>query len=243
MKNLIKLLLFTLFTVCLSSTAFAKVYDFTYYNQLSLIEDPHESVDIKIDLIKNAKHHVHIITYFWDNSEVPRRVAEELNKANERGVEVRIVTSFLPTFGTDPLGKGKGVLKHKNPTASLDYPNTFLSPVEDPNSAVFTYFSLTPGTKFSLTNSFHEKIFLVDGEVAIIGGRNISDSSLSGKDLEVMMRGAVVNQVQDHFYRMYYFILYSKMEANCSRNNTIYVECSNVFLRSHFNTAYKTYSG
>ena len=54
-------------------------------------------------------------------------------------------------------------------------------------TATFTYFSLTPGKDFTLTNSFHEKIFLVDGEVAIIGGRNISDSSLNGKDLEVLM--------------------------------------------------------
>ena len=89
MKNLFEILLFT---VCLSSTAFAKIYEHTYNNQLSLIEDANESVDIKVDLIRKSKHHVHIITYFWDDSEIPKRLATELNLANERGVEVRIVT-------------------------------------------------------------------------------------------------------------------------------------------------------
>jgi phosphatidylserine/phosphatidylglycerophosphate/cardiolipin synthase-like enzyme len=107
--------------MCLSSTAFAKVYDYTHNNRLSLLEDANASVDLKVELIRKAKHHVHIVTFFWDDSVVPKRLADELNKANARGVEVRILTSFVATMGTDPLGKGKRTLNRKSKTATFSY--------------------------------------------------------------------------------------------------------------------------
>ena len=233
MKNLFTILLFIL---CLSSNAFAKVYEHTYNNQLALIEDANESVDMKIDLIKNAKHHVHIITYFWDDSEVPERLAAELNKANERGVEVRIITSYLPTLGTDFFGRGKALLNYKNPKKRK-------KEVDGPPSATFTYFALTPGGEFTVTNSFHEKLFLVDGEVAIIGGRNISDSSLNGKDLEIIMRGAVVNQVQEHFRSMYEFSMYLKFVDICKQNSSLYEDCGQEYAGVRFEEEDKKYFG
>lgn len=196
-----------LLTMCLSSTAFAKVYDYTHNNRLSLLEDANASVDLKVELIRKAKHHVHIVTFFWDDSVVPKRLADELNKANARGVEVRILTSFVATMGTDPLGKGKRTLNRKSKTAT------------------FSYLSLTPGATFSLNNSLHEKIFLVDDQVAILGGRNTSDSSLNGKDLEVLMEGAVVNQVQDHFKRMYDFLLDQKINKHCMQRSELNSKC------------------
>ena len=231
MKNLFVILLFI---VCLSTTAFAKVNDFTWGNQLSLIEDASESVDIKVDLIRKAKHHIHIITYFWDDSEVPKRLAAELNLANERGVEVRIITSYLPTLGTDFLGKGKASLNHNNPTKE----NYKIS-----KTATFTYFSLTPGKDFTLTNSFHEKIFLVDGEVAIIGGRNISDSSINGKDLEILMRGSVVNQVQEHFRSMYDFMIYLRVIDKCNPGQFLYEDCGEIYNSTRFLQSDNRYFG
>lgn len=213
MRNLLWILLLT---VCLSPKAFAKVYDYTHNNRLSLIESADESVDLKVELIKKAKHHVHIVTFFWDDSAVPKRIADELNKANDRGVEVRILTSYIATLGTDPLGRGKRTLNHKS------------------KKAIFSYLSLTPGAAFSINSSLHEKIFLVDGEVAIIGGRNTSNSSLNGKDLEVLMEGAVVNQVQDHFKRMYDFILDLKINRRCMKKDDLDSKCIKKYKVSRF---------
>lgn len=193
MKNIIlTLLLIVLSTGVLS----AKVYDFTSGNKIELMEDPHESADIKVDLINKAKHHVHIITFFWDESSLPARLAAALNEANKRGVEVRILTTAFPTFTTDLLGKGRRKLN-----------------ISDENK--FIYLALSPGRYFSMTHSLHEKIFLVDGEVAIIGGRNVSDSSFNGKDLEVKMQGEVVGQIQDHFKIMFDFLLDMKVKSQC----------------------------
>lgn len=179
----------------------AKVYDYTEGNRLSLLEDPALAIDHKIELIKKARHYIHIITFFWDDTNVPKRLAEEINRASARGVEVRILTTYIATAGVDPFAKGKKELKKGS-------------------GATFTYLQLTPGIQFSLTHSLHEKIFLVDGEKAIIGGRNISDSSLSGKDMEIEMQGPVVNQVQDHFKRMFDFIVDRKINTVCASDKT-----------------------
>ena len=220
MKNL---LTFILYTLCLSSIVDAKVYDFTHNNRLSLMEDPNASVEAKVELIRNAKHHVHIVTFFWDESAIPKRLGEELNKANERGVEVRILTSYVATLGTDFLGQGKRALNYKSKTA------------------VFSYLSLTPGASFSLNHSLHEKIFIVDGKKAIIGGRNTSNSSLSGKDLEVLMEGPVVNQVQDHFKRMYDFIIDQRINRHCKQVENTDMKCVKDFKKTEFSLTDKRF--
>lgn len=203
-----KLFVMLIFSVCISSLSYAKIYDFTQNNRLSLLEDGNAAVDLKIELIKKAKHHIHIVTFFWDDSSVPKRLAEELNKANERGVEVRILTSYMATLGTDPFGKGKNTLNYNSKIAT------------------FSYLALTPGLTFTLNSSLHEKIFLVDDEIAIIGGRNTSNSSLKGKDLDIVMEGPVVNQVQDHFKRIYDFILNQKIQTHCFFRNKQESKCA-----------------
>lgn len=180
-----------------STALHARVYDYTQNNKMTLLEDPAEAVDYKIELIRKAKHHVHIITFFWDDSSVPERLSKELNIANARGVEVRILTSFVPTLTTDFLGGGKRALNLKSKTAT------------------FSYMQLMPGRIFSVTSNLHEKMFIVDGEKAIIGGRNSSASSLNGKDMEVVMEGDIVNQVQDHFKVMQDFLIEEKVKSKC----------------------------
>ena len=187
------------------TVAMGKAYEPTYKNRLTLIEDPQASVDYKIQLIRNAKHHIHIITFFWDATEIPKRLAAELNAANRRGVEVRILTTLIPTVGIDFLGKGRHLLEDKLYN----------------DKATYSFLQFSPGLKFSVTHNLHEKVFLVDGEKAIIGGRNLSDSSLKGKDLEILMEGPVVNQVQDHFKVMFDFVSNRKMKMSCVQENKI----------------------
>ncbi len=175
----------------------AKVYDFTEGNEISLLENPRTAAQLKLDLIKKAKHHIHIITFFWDETSFPSEMARELKAAHKRGVEIRILTTGFATFTTDLTGKGRKQLKTKK------------------SDTVFSLTKLAPGRFFTLTHNFHEKIFIADAELAIIGGRNISNSSFRGKDLEVLMKGPVVNQVQDHFKVMFDFVTDVNKRTNC----------------------------
>ena len=183
--------------LCVAAPLQAKVYEYTQNNKLTLLEDPAEAVDYKVELIRKARHHVHIITFFWDDSSVPERLSKELNLANARGVEVRILTSFVPTLTTDLLGSGKRALNLES------------------KKAAFEYLQLMPGRFFAVTSNLHEKMFIVDGEKAIIGGRNSSATSLNGKDLEVVLEGPVVNQAQEHFKIMQDFLIEQKINKKC----------------------------
>lgn len=212
-----KSLIITLFLVLgLSNFAQATVYDYTSNNSISLLKDAKESAELKLSLIRNAKHHIHIMTYFLDNSNFPSEVFKELLKANERGVEVRILSTFVPTFAKDLKMKTKKKLKGNN------------------SDATFLYLLLGTKGNVTLLNNLHEKIFLVDGETAIIGGRNLSDSAFRAKDLEVLLKGTIVDQLQAHFQKMLDVLLEREIDKKCDHYATIDLECRNKFLSGRF---------
>lgn len=198
--------------------AFAKVYPFSKSNRLTLLEDPEKGMEYKLNLVKQAKHHINIVTYLWDASSFPKKLAHELKEANARGVEIRIVTNFVMTFGVDMLGKGRKEMKSMS------------------DKTLFSYLALTPGNNIVATNNFHEKILLVDGKTLVMGGRNITDNSLSGKDMEVVVEGAAVNQVQDHFKTIYDFSSDLKAESKCKRiqNESSKAKCFESFNKNKF---------
>lgn len=185
----------------LSGASSAKVYDYTEDNQLTLLQNARDAVDLKLDLVRKAKSHIHIMTYYWDKKGYPMELITELKKAHDRGVDVRIMTTYIPSLTMDFFGKSKKAL--------------YAGEKNSDSGAALAYLKLVPGNNESLTNNIHEKIFLVDGEVAILGGRNISDNDFRAKDLEIKLEGPVVNEVQEHFQKMFSFLLEFKKKSSC----------------------------
>jgi len=60
----------------------------------------------------------------------------------------------------------------------------------------------------------------VDAQVVILGGRNISDSQFNGMDMEVIFKGEVVNQVQDHFQKTMNFVVDIFLEDQCKNTQS-----------------------
>ena len=187
-------------SVFASRSAFAHVYDFTDNNKLTLLQNPKDSADFKLDLIRNAKHHIHIMTYYLDKSDFSLQVASELKKAHDRGVDVRVMTTYLPSLATDFTHKTEDVLMLGDP---------------DQGTSTLAYLTLVPGNNEGVTNNLHEKIFLVDGQRAILGGRNVSGNDFKAKDMEVLLEGPIVNQVQQHFKLMFDFLTNLKIINSC----------------------------
>lgn len=203
--------------------ASAEVYKYTEDNKVTLLQDARASVALKLDLVRNAKHHIHIVTYYWDNHGYPIELMKELNKAHARGVDVRIMTTFIPNVTMDLFGKSKRELtKNKNKNRNA----------ENRNDAVLAFMKMVPGNNQAITNNIHEKIFLVDGKRAILGGRNISDNDFRAKDLEVLLEGQVVNQVQAHFEKLFSFLVMLKIKEKCSVKNTV---CAEKIAQTEFN--------
>ena len=201
----IKLNIFSIVTIAIivySNSLFAKIYDFTEGNKLNLIETQKLSSETKINLIRTAKHHIHIISYLWDKSDFSIEIAKELASAHERGVEIRFMSTSVADLSSDINQKAESIL--------LDS--------KDKNAARLSFLTLRPGQHESLTNNLHEKIFLVDGHVAILGGRNISDLESHSKDMEVLIAGPVVNQIQSHFLKMFNFLTDLKISKSCPKH-------------------------
>ncbi|MDD4975121.1 MAG: phosphatidylserine/phosphatidylglycerophosphate/cardiolipin synthase family protein [Bacteriovorax sp.] len=211
------LLISSSLVLSLVSPLHAKVYDFTEDNKLTLLQDARAAVELKLDLVRHAKNHIHIMTYYWDKKGYPIELIRELKKAHERGVDVRIMTTYIPSLTMDFWGKSK-----KELFAGYDKNNS---------SAVLAYMRMAPGNNESITNNIHEKVFLVDGEKAILGGRNISDNDFRAKDLEVMLEGEIVNQVQEHFKKMFSFLIDLKIGNDCKKKK---VDCLAKFNKLKF---------
>ena len=175
----------------------AKVYDFTYNNKIDLLINSRDAADLKIELIKNAHHHIHIMTYYLDSTPLPSNIINELKNAHERGVEVRLLSTFVPVMTKDFFRKTNKALR-----------------IND-GGAVFSYQLLHPIHNLKILNNLHEKIFIIDGEKAIIGGRNLSDNSYRTKDMEALVEGDLVLQLQDHFRETLNFVIDINKVAYC----------------------------
>ena len=92
-----KLVLIFLFVFLCLQVVSAKIYDFTEGNKLTLLQEPKAAAEYKLKLIRKAQHHIHIMSYSWDNSAFSQRMTIELKKAHERGVEIRILTTSFAT--------------------------------------------------------------------------------------------------------------------------------------------------
>lgn len=142
-----------------------------------------------------AERSIDVQYYLYHDDLLGRLISDLLLKASDRGVRVRLLVDDMGLAGRD-LG-----------AAVLD---------SHPNIAVriFNPFSRNVGrtSQFltrlgSVTRRMHNKLFTVDNQVAILGGRNIgneyfeADSDLAFSDLDVMAIGPVVKEVSSVFDR------------------------------------------
>lgn len=205
MRKVIESIVSFIMTLVLTAgLAKGAVYDFTEGNKLTLLHDPVKSTELKLELVRNARHSVHIVTYYWDNTGYPIELMKELKKAHARGVDVRLMSSYIPAATMDFFGKARRTLDIRDSRKNSE--------------ATLAYLRLVPGNNQSWTNNIHEKIFLIDSKVAILGGRNVSDNDQRAKDLEVKIEGPAVNQVQEHFRRLFNFLVDLKILNHCKTN-------------------------
>ncbi len=133
--------------------------------------------------------------YLYHDDLVGKLFTDLLLKAADRGVRVRLLVDDMDLAGRD-LG-----------AAALDsHPNMEVR--------IFNPFSRNVGrisqfvTRYgSVTRRMHNKTFIVDNQVTILGGRNIgneyfdADPDLAFSDLDVMAIGPVVKEVSSIFDR------------------------------------------
>jgi putative cardiolipin synthase len=160
-----------------------------------LIADNLDAFAVRALAAREAKHSLDLMYYLWYEDSTGKLLIQEAIKAADRGVRVRMLIDDI-----NPRDNDQAYLaldSHPNISVRLFNPSwlrigKYLRRVE---------FCLRMR---SLTRRMHNKAWIADGELAIIGGRNIGDpyfdaSETNFRDLDALLRGPAVAKTAEIF--------------------------------------------
>lgn len=128
-----------------------------------LLTNPYEAMAARVHLARSADISIDAQYYIWRADIAGTLLFEELFQAAERGVRVRLLLDDNGTQGIDKLLAALNA----HPNIEIRLFNPFLYR----NARWFGFL-----TDFSrLNRRMHNKLYIVDNQVAIAGGRNIGD--------------------------------------------------------------------
>jgi cardiolipin synthase C len=151
----------------------------------------------RLGLADTAERTIDCQYFIWNGDSSGMILMQRLLKAAERGVRVRLLLDDITSHGKD-LGLAALNL-HPNIEIRLFNPLG-----RRYYSGLFRTLSMTFHAS-RMTNRMHNKIFAVDNQVAIVGGRNIGDEYFglnkrsNFRDLELLTMGPLVNDVSHAF--------------------------------------------
>lgn len=143
--------------------------------------------------IAAAERSIDIQYYIWRDDITGNLLLKALHDAAQRNVRVRLLVDDNGTSGLD----GKLALLNSEPNAEVRLFNPF--PIRHFKTLAF----LTDFRR--LNRRMHNKSVTVDGQITIVGGRNIGDEyfgatpGVAFADLDVMVAGDVVDEVARDF--------------------------------------------
>lgn len=128
-------------------------------NEVDLLRDGPATHKAQLSAIRQAQHHIHLITYILTDDKLPQEYQEALLERRAAGVQVRLM---FDSVGGRTVGED------------------FLKVLTDAGVEVRSYGSMNPlaDEPLRVSRRHHRKILVVDGKVAFTGGINISDEYL-----------------------------------------------------------------
>lgn len=161
-----------------------------------LLSTPTNALMSRVALADQATASIDLQTYIFNDDATGRLIADKLLDAADRGVKVRLL---LDAFESPDPNLFDALDTHENIEVKLF--NPFRS--RDPG-ALSTIGQML--LEFSrLNRRMHNKSFIVDGRVAVIGGRNIGDEYFDAsdaanfRDLDLLVIGPVVGDARRAF--------------------------------------------
>lgn len=144
--------------------------------------------------ISKAKHYIHIEYYKWYNDSIGRHMLNELAKATDRGVKVRILYDAFGCSGEDPNVTDDFIAHYRS--MGLDLVGW------DPMRFPYINHAL---------HRLHRKMVVIDGRMVYTGGLNVADYYIHGKpeigkwaDMHARLEGPIVDEYQRLFADMWY---------------------------------------
>ena len=182
----------TPFRTLVDKTAAASESDPAHY--VGMLDIGEQALLLRIHLIRAARKSIYIQQYIWSADASGTFLLRELIKAARRGVDVKIVSDQLSTVSDAEL-MASIVMAHRNLKFKL-YNPTF-------GQLETSYIELAvSGFLLSGVNRrMHNKVMVIDEEIAILGGRNHEDRYFDldpdyvFKDRDIFVVGPVVRDM------------------------------------------------
>ncbi len=133
--------------------------------------------------------------FIWHNDLTGRLLANEVHDAAQRGVRVRILLDDMNAYGLDP----HLLALDAHPNIELRVYNPFRN-----RGGVGRVLEMLRRL-FRINHRMHNKAWIADGRVAVVGGRNIGDRYFSAgpdvnfRDLDLLLLGPAVGQASGIF--------------------------------------------
>lgn len=169
-------------------------------NKVELLVDGPTTYQAMFAAIEAAKDHINMETFILENDEIGRRFVERLTYKQRNGVQINLIY--------DSVG-------------SLNTPAEFFAALIESGGKVLEFNPVNPlnaRKSWEVTQRDHRKLLIVDGEIAFVGGINISSVYSSGsrgskssgqstpqkdkqpwRDTHLSMSGPVVSEFQKLF--------------------------------------------
>lgn len=155
------------------------------------------ALDARIELIGRARFSLDVQYYLIQDDRSGRLFMRNLRDAALRGVRVRLLVDDLNTAGADPLFAGLAAF----PNVEVRLFNPFCCA----RQSLLTRFAASLADFRRLNHRMHNKLFIADGAIAVMGGRNIADeyfargATSNFVDMDVLLAGDVVDRLAGIF--------------------------------------------
>ena len=159
------------------------------------------ALDARLAMIAAATRSIDLQTYLIADDSTGRMLLRALRDAALRGVRVRVLVDDLYTTDMDRLLLGLAA----HPNVEVRLFNPFITARD---SSLRRLVALARGFK-RLNHRMHNKLFIADAAVAMVGGRNLADEYfLRGKqgnfiDFDLLVTGAVMPPL-NHWFDLYW---------------------------------------
>ena len=161
----------------------------------ALLHDGLDAFAVRAASARLAGRSLDLQYYMWHDDLVGHLLAKEVVAAADRGVRVRILIDDINTKGLDPAL----LALDANPRIEIRLYNPFRN-----RSGVWRMVEMVQRF-FSVNHRMHNKAWIVDGRVAVVGGRNIgneyfeADEGVNFRDLDMLLVGPAVTDASTIF--------------------------------------------
>lgn len=187
-------------------------------NSVEFLDNGNYAFEQWLNLLAGAQHTIYLQTYYLEDTGQTSRLINMLKNKAAQGIEVKLIINRYTQLGTSSLAylnlkrHGIEVILGGDISLPRSVNNTSSPWYKKMQDNYLLYKSLPLDNPFRrweeergkgqiiIDYAIHEKMLIVDGQKAIMGGRNLTESYFSWyKDLDILLSGPIVTELDKVF--------------------------------------------